>query len=151
MNTRQRGFTLIELIVVTAILGILISTALPAYRVFRQRAVGSEALLLMKQILDGQIVYFLEHEEYYPGPGDMIEIYQNGVLMFNGSPSATLIDDVRDALHVTIPIKHMLDFVLINDGAGAVWIQIDANFPLFLDGSSGVHAKIDNKGTVTYF
>ena len=42
---KQQGFTLIELMIVTAIIGILFSVALPAYDLYRNRARFSEAIL----------------------------------------------------------------------------------------------------------
>ena len=41
----QSGFTLIELMIVTAIIGILVAVALPAYDLYRDRARFSEAIL----------------------------------------------------------------------------------------------------------
>lgn len=42
---KQAGFTLIELMIVTAIIGILVAVALPAYDLYRNRARFSEAIL----------------------------------------------------------------------------------------------------------
>ena len=42
---RQQGFTLIELMIVTAIIGILVAVALPAYDLYRNRARFAEAIL----------------------------------------------------------------------------------------------------------
>lgn len=45
MNTIQKGFTLIELMIVIAIIGILAAVALPAYQDYTVRAKVSEAIL----------------------------------------------------------------------------------------------------------
>ncbi|HFC4885192.1 TPA: pilin, partial [Neisseria gonorrhoeae] len=62
MNTLQKGFTLIELMIVIAIVGILAAVALPAYQDYTARAQVSEAILLA----EGQKSAVTE---YYPNHG----------------------------------------------------------------------------------
>jgi prepilin-type N-terminal cleavage/methylation domain-containing protein len=46
----QRGFTLMELMIVTAIIGLLVSVALPAYRAYTVRAKVTEGVLILSEL-----------------------------------------------------------------------------------------------------
>jgi type IV pilus assembly protein PilA len=60
-RTRQRaGFTLIELMMVVAILGILASIAIPAFRLYQQRSKRSEAYANLESIRKVQLAYATE-------------------------------------------------------------------------------------------
>ncbi|MDD9951766.1 MAG: prepilin-type N-terminal cleavage/methylation domain-containing protein [Zetaproteobacteria bacterium] len=64
----QRGFSLVELMVVVAIIGILASMALPRFRIFQAKARQSEAKSNLAQIYTLEQAYYGENDAYVALP-----------------------------------------------------------------------------------
>ena len=60
----QRGFTLLELLVVMAIVSVLAAIAVPRYAAYRQRAFDMRSLNDLRNLATAEEVYFLENEKY---------------------------------------------------------------------------------------
>ncbi|HFC1942584.1 TPA: pilin, partial [Neisseria gonorrhoeae] len=98
MNTLQKGFTLIELMIVIAIVGILAAVALPAYQDYTARAQVSEAILLAEGQKSAVTEYYPNHGEWpkdnasagVASSGEIKGKYVQSVTVANGVVTATM-------------------------------------------------------------
>ena len=87
MHKKEHGFTLIELIIVVAIIGILFAIALPQYQNYQVRAKVVEALVMADSVKTAIEVYHEEHgrwpfdneEAGLPAPRHISSDYVNSV------------------------------------------------------------------------
>src|SRR4026209_153095 len=92
MKTLQKGFTLIELMIVVAIIGILAAAAIPAYQDYIARAQVSEAVSLLGSGKTGLAEYFADKSVW---PTAASEVMGNtsgkytGQIAILGTPSTT--------------------------------------------------------------
>jgi len=82
-SKKNSGFTLVELLVVVAIVGILAAIAIPQFAEFRKRGYDSRARSDLRNIVTAEESYFLEHDQYI----DVSTNPATGVLSNGGLPA----------------------------------------------------------------
>jgi len=65
-RTNSRGFTVLELMVVVAIIGIIAALAVPSYRNIMFRAKRARMLHYLQMIGNDELLYQRDHGTYYP-------------------------------------------------------------------------------------
>jgi prepilin-type N-terminal cleavage/methylation domain-containing protein len=146
---KHSGFTIIELMVVVGILGILMASSVPLYRTWQQRAYGSEAAIMIKQILDAEIVYFLENEEFYP------PINMDRNVNHIDKPDSEDVLAIAEHLNITIPTGHFLNYYLSSrEEEGILLFQLDVsslnNSFYIYEKAVSIIATVDQHGEIEY-
>jgi len=73
-KSKEKGFTLIELMIVIAIIGILAAIAIPQFSKYRQRSYNSSAESDLRNAATAQEAYFVDESTYCSDTGTLISM-----------------------------------------------------------------------------
>jgi prepilin-type N-terminal cleavage/methylation domain-containing protein len=114
-HERQRGFTLIELMITVVILGILAALATVGYRRYVAKARSSEAVAMLAEISSKEQLYFLEFAQYLPlvnstsitpPAASGSAVTETAAQFYPSDPSTSGFDSVRTATALgTLPLS----------------------------------------------
>ncbi len=139
----KKGFTLIELMIVVAIIGILAAIAIPDFLKFQARAKQSEAKTNLGAVFTTQVAYFGEYNTYagdlecftnlgWGTEGDALYAYhcdtaripcdKQNCEQITGCPAAAALESTRDGF--TVCAAGNID----RDGTPDEWSMRDSKF-----------------------
>ena len=122
LNRQEHGFTLIELVVVLAILGILIALAVPRYLGARKKAYKAEADNILQESKTLEWAYYQQYNLFDTG-GTSIGLATPGGMHW-GTPTFAGTSNASVSIMMTGTVSPLAN-------ADSVWIL------LYSDGSSG--------------
>ncbi len=71
----QKGFTLIELMIVIAIIGILAAIAIPQFQAYRVRSYNSSANADLRNAATAQEAYYVDNDRYTSDEANLVGTY----------------------------------------------------------------------------
>lgn len=74
----SKGFTLVEIMISLAILGILAAISIPNYRLWKDKAECAAMLTTLKCLMDGEDFYLLENGAFYPATSGGAIVIERG-------------------------------------------------------------------------
>lgn len=87
-----RGFTLIELMITVAILGIIVAVAFPSYQQHIVKSNRAAAQAFMMEVADRQKQYLLDARAYAPDLDTLNVTPPASVARFYGTPAITIVN-----------------------------------------------------------
>jgi prepilin-type N-terminal cleavage/methylation domain-containing protein len=85
LSRRGAGFTLTELLIVVALIGILAAVAIPSFTKFAIKARRAEALMALRQLFELQTTYYSNRNEYSDSFEEVGFAIYGGTLLGDGS------------------------------------------------------------------
>jgi type IV pilus assembly protein PilA len=121
--SKKEGFTLIELMIVVAIIGILAAIAIPAFINYVKRSKTSEAGANLKSLFQGAAVYYES------------ENWGQGMVTAGGTAAASTHCTIADANQSTTPsdAKQVINWQAETDAAGFTALNFAPADPLYFD------------------
>jgi len=98
----EEGFTLIELMIVIAIIGILAAIAIPQFSAYRQRSFNSAAQADLRNATTAQEAYFVDFQQYT----GTVDTLAGSTYGFYTSQNVTVIIDGTDTDGYTMRSYH---------------------------------------------
>jgi prepilin-type N-terminal cleavage/methylation domain-containing protein len=111
----SKGFTLVEIMISLAILGILAAISIPNYRLYKDKAECASMLTTLKYLMDGEDFYLLDNGGFIPARTAM-EVPELAYSFSAGNRNRYRINVVNNARRNRYRITVFCDFDSDGDG-----------------------------------